>query len=145
MEYRETGGGPGFDPGSREAKRARARGLLRELAKIAALGGAYFIWLTLTGIGIPCPIRLVTGYLCPGCGITHCFLALARLDFRAAFEANALVFCLLPAALPYGIYRAVSYVRRGDRALSLPEIIIFSLIMVLSVCFALYRNGFFLL
>ena len=120
MEYRETGGGPGFDPGSREAKRARARGLLRELAKIAALGGAYFIW------------------------ITHCFLALARLDFRAAFEANALVFCLLPAALPYGIYRAVSYVRRGDRALSLPEIIIFSLIMVLSVCFALYRNGFLL-
>ena len=132
------------DPESPEARRSRARGLLKELGKIALLGGAYFIWLSLTGLGIPCPIRLVTGYLCPGCGITHCCMALAHLDFEAAFQANALVLCLLPAAIPYGIYRAVLYVRHGERELSLPEIIIFSLIMVVAVCFALYRNGFLL-
>ena len=128
------------DPETPEARRRRARGLLRELAVIAALGGGYFLWLTVTGIGIPCIFRLLTGYLCPGCGITHCCLALAHLDFRGAFEANALIFCLLPFAIPYGIYKAVSYVRHGERALSVPEILIFSLLLLIAFCFALYRN-----
>ena len=45
-----------------------------------------------------CPIRLLSGIACPGCGMSRAILAAARLDFPAAFEMHPLVF-LLPAAV----------------------------------------------
>ena len=41
-----------------------------------------------------CPFRALTGLLCPGCGITHAFLSLGRLDFAGAYAANPIVFPL---------------------------------------------------
>ena len=48
------------------------------------------------GFGIPCPIKAVTGFYCPGCGITRCIFALLSGDIKRAFRYNQLVFCLLP-------------------------------------------------
>lgn len=39
-----------------------------------------------------CPVRLVTGYPCPGCGITRAALSLLRLDFAGAATLNPSVF-----------------------------------------------------
>lgn len=39
-----------------------------------------------------CPVRLVTGYPCPGCGITRAALCLLRLDFTGAATLNPSVF-----------------------------------------------------
>ncbi|PIU19970.1 MAG: hypothetical protein COT18_04715 [Elusimicrobia bacterium CG08_land_8_20_14_0_20_59_10] len=41
-----------------------------------------------------CFFRALTGLPCPGCGMTHAFLALGRLDFAGAFAHNPLVFPL---------------------------------------------------
>lgn len=65
-------------------------------AALAAAGVLYLIWLRLGGPGIPCPFHLVTGFLCPGCGITTMLVALSRLDIQAAFRANPFLFCTLP-------------------------------------------------
>ena len=46
--------------------------------------------------GIPCFFRLITGFRCPGCGITTMLLALARGDFAAAFAANPFLMCTGP-------------------------------------------------
>lgn len=46
----------------------------------------------------PCPIKAVTGIPCPGCGMTHAYLRLLRLDFAGAFSENPL-FWLLPLAM----------------------------------------------
>ena len=40
---------------------------------------------------LPCPIRLFTGILCPGCGGTHALSALRHWDIISAFRHNALV------------------------------------------------------
>ena len=32
-----------------------------------------------------CPIKLISGYDCPGCGMTRALLALLRLDIKSAF------------------------------------------------------------
>ena len=50
----------------------------------------------------PCLLRSFTGCLCPGCGITHSFYALCRLDFVTALRENAVPpFLLLLALLFY--------------------------------------------
>lgn len=39
---------------------------------------------------IPCPIKLLTGVSCPGCGMTRAYASLLRLDFSAAFAYHPL-------------------------------------------------------
>ncbi len=45
-----------------------------------------------------CPIRLLTGVSCPGCGMSRAVFALLQLDLALAFEMHPLVF-LLPVAV----------------------------------------------
>ena len=96
-----------------DEEKKRAKRLLREIGWILVMGTAYAIWFSFTGIGIPCPIRAVTGYRCPGCGITHCAVNLLHGRVREAFEANQFVCILAPFGLIYGIWRAVRYIRDG--------------------------------
>ena len=54
-----------------------------------------FLFLYLkVGIYIPCLFRKLTGFYCPGCGITRMFLSILQLDFYQAFRYNPLVFIL---------------------------------------------------
>lgn len=72
--------------------------VLRRLLIFFVLGVLYFLWLKLTGINIPCFVRLITGgrILCPGCGISTMFVNIISGNFKAAFEANQCLFILLP-------------------------------------------------
>lgn len=123
-----------------DEEKKRAKRLLREIGWILVMGTAYAIWFSFTGIGIPCPIRAVTGYRCPGCGITHCAVNLLHGRVREAFEANQFVFILAPFGLIYGIWRAVRYIRDGSEEISIPETIVFAILFILAVAFAFYRN-----
>lgn len=69
-----------------------------------ALGLLYFIWLKLAGHAIPCMFRKITGWLCPGCGITTMIVCMANLDFQGAWEANPFLFATLPLILPEFLY-----------------------------------------
>ena len=69
---------------------------LQTAAVLGALGLAYYGFCRLTGLSIPCVFHAVTGLACPGCGATHFFLALARLDFAAAAQENLALAVLLP-------------------------------------------------
>ena len=83
-------------------------------AVILAGGCAYAAFCLLTGFGLPCPFRLVTGLSCPGCGVTRMLLHLLRLDFAAAFRSNAVLLCLLPVLAALGLWRVVHYIRCGS-------------------------------
>ena len=48
----------------------------------------------------PCVLRSFTGMLCPGCGMTHSFYALSRLDVPEAIRQNA----AFPALCLLGIF-----------------------------------------
>ena len=123
-----------------DEEKKRAKRFLREIGWILVMGTAYAIWFSFTGIGIPCPIRAVTGYRCPGCGITHCAVNLLHGRVREAFEANQFVFILAPFGLIYGIWRAVRYIRDGSEEISIPETIVFAILVILAIAFAFYRN-----
>lgn len=63
------------------------------------LGLLYLVWLRLTGLAVPCAFHSVTGLRCPGCGITRMLLALSRLHFREAFQANPFLLATSPLLL----------------------------------------------
>lgn len=57
---------------------------------------------TVSGIDIciPCIWKSLFSINCPGCGLTTAFISLMELNFNRAFEANWLIFIIVP----YGIY-----------------------------------------
>ncbi|MBQ9557819.1 MAG: DUF2752 domain-containing protein [Clostridia bacterium] len=97
----------------------RRKKIIKGALVLLGIGALYALVVTLLGRGIPCPIRLATGYECPGCGVSRMLLALMQLDFAAAFEANAALLCLLPLLLFAAGRLVYVYIRRGttrDRA-----------------------------
>lgn len=118
----------------------RARKILREAAVVLACGLVYLFWVARTGIGFPCVFRLVTGWKCPGCGITHAAVHLARGNFRAAWADNPLVITLFPFLLPYLVWKLVRYVRTGTDTFRPAEIVYLGLMLAAAVGFGIYRN-----
>ncbi len=55
---------------------------------IILIGLLYYAQGQVTGLYLPCLIKLHTGLLCPACGITHMAIALLQLRFYDAFAAN---------------------------------------------------------
>lgn len=78
-----------------------------------AIGLGYAIWCQASSIHIPCLFHLVTGWYCPGCGVTRMCLALLELDFKAAFYYNKAIVILLPFYCFLGISYTIRYIKSG--------------------------------
>lgn len=70
------------------------RKILKIYAYILAVGVPYLVFVTLSGIKIPCIFKLSTGLDCPGCGVTRMFVSMAEFDFKSAFFFNPAAFVL---------------------------------------------------
>ena len=64
----------------------------------------YFVTVRRIGYGIPCVFHRITGYRCPGCGMTSVCTALLCFDLPAAFRANRFVFVTLPFLVAEVLY-----------------------------------------
>ena len=118
----------------------RARKLLLWAGLILGIGLAYALFCLWTGLAVPCPVRAVTGLLCPGCGVTRMCLALLRLDFPGAWAANpGLLLLLPPLALLLGRL-GLRYVKTGSTRLGRGEnILIWSMVSAM-LLYAVLRN-----
>lgn len=72
---------------------------IKTLGFFLLLGVAYALIVRYTSFCIPCFFNTLTGLRCPGCGITHLFLNLMKLDFAGAFHANRFLFATSPLLL----------------------------------------------
>lgn len=120
----------------------RLKKLLLRGGTLLAVGLAYLIFVLVTSWRIPCVFYLISGKYCPGCGVTRMCVALARLDLKAAFGHNALVFCLLPFLLVLMLCKAVAFVKKGGEgcARTKPETVFYLVTSVLCVIFTVMRN-----
>ena len=68
---------------------------------------------------ISCPFKEITGFYCPGCGITRMLLSILKLDFYGAFRYNPLLFI----SIPIGLYLYIDYLIRKENSLykKIPE------------------------
>ena len=73
--------------------------LLKETLVCAGILAAYYFFIRLTGLHIPCLFRKITGLKCPGCGLTAMCMHLSHFRFGAAFSSNPLMFVLTPLLL----------------------------------------------
>ena len=59
----------------------------------------YAIMVRYTNFRIPCFFHKITGYYCPGCGITRMFYHLTFLDWKRASQENYFLFWSIPLLL----------------------------------------------
>ena len=71
---------------------------------IISFVGIIILLLNISKIG--CPIRLITGFPCPTCGLTRSVISLLKLDFKAAFRYNPMTLFIILAVM-LGIHRDV--------------------------------------
>ncbi|HIY20662.1 MAG TPA: DUF2752 domain-containing protein [Candidatus Flavonifractor merdigallinarum] len=119
------------------------RRLLQTLAgwgAVLALGLAYALWGSVTGLWIPCPIHTLTGLDCPGCGVTRMCLALLRLDFSGAWAANPGLLLLSPLLLWLLLWQTVDYIRTGVCRTTFWRSILGWSLVVLLVGYGVLRN-----
>ena len=102
---------------------------------------SYYLLHKYTGFGIPCLFNLITGWECPGCGITRCLFSLVQLHFKEAFYYNPLVFIYLPFIIAYFIYKDYLYIyNKKDKILvKIPSIFGYILI-VITLVYGVLRN-----
>ena len=92
--------------------------LISEIKKhiiLLVAGFIYYIWVITTKLYIPCIFRLLTGFKCPGCGITHMIVALCRFDFSTAYRENPLLFITLPVIISVYAINRIHYIIKGTK------------------------------
>lgn len=118
----------------------RALRLFKEALTILLIGAGYYIFISLTGLSIPCPIKLITGKYCPGCGITRMAVALIHFDLPTAFQSNMLIMLLLPFAIVWGAYKGYKYIKFGTAVQTRAELFCIAAAALASIAFAILRN-----
>lgn len=74
--------------------------LWAKLVLFSICGGILVLW---TVFRLPCPIRCLTGIICPGCGMGRAWLAALRLDLFHAFRFHPL-FWTVPVVILFLLY-----------------------------------------
>jgi Protein of unknown function (DUF2752) len=106
---------------------ARVESRFRPDTGLKWIGGffAYGLGMTVlyasTGVGLPCPFRIVTGWNCPLCGGTLMGDALLHLDIGAAFTYNPVALLALVVLAALGMLWTVQLA--GGPAVRLPRLV----------------------
>ena len=100
---------------------------------------AYLIWILLTDIKFPCMIYQLTGYQCPGCGITRMCLSLVEFDFKSAFYYNPFLFITAPLNLFCILYLEINYILKGKYRFGIIKYFLY-LEVVGFILFGILRN-----
>ena len=103
-------------------------------------GRLYGIFVSYTGLAIPCLFRKMTGLLCPGCGVTGMCVALLHLDWRGAFSCHPVLFVLLLPLTAVFICNAAGYVRDGRFRFARWQNFIFYVSVAALAIFGVVRN-----
>ena len=114
--------------------------IIRDVLLLLILIGYYFLNKK-TGFYIPCIFHEITGYKCPGCGITHLVFALLKLNIHEAFISNPLVFIYMPFIIFYFVYLDYLYIYdRKDKILNKIPNYIWIILIIITLIYGIIRN-----
>ena len=94
------------------------------------------------GIGIPCVFYELTGYKCPGCGMTRAVFSIIEGNFKAAFSYNKTIILVVPFLFGYVFYKSYLYLCNREMSKKISKIInIFAIFIVcLLIVYGILRN-----
>jgi len=118
----------------------RLKRVIKTALLLVAAGLVYFVFIQIAGFGIPCLFYTITGWKCPGCGVTHMCTAILQLDFRAAFAANPVIFSMAPLWFISIVKNMRMYIRDGSYKLSRVENVLLWFSIVILLAFGVVRN-----
>ena len=101
----------------RDDQRHRTYTVLRTVSLLLCAGLLYAFLCRKTGFAVPCPVYTLTGFKCPGCGVSRMCLALLHGNIAEAFRQNRAVLLLTPAFVFIAVSYCIGYIRRGERLL----------------------------
>ena len=114
--------------------------LLTRSMAVFLVGLLYYVFITFTGLKIPCLFFSFAGLYCPGCGITRMAVALLHFDFRTAFYYQPIILCSFPfLGMCFGAM-ALQYIKCGKVTLARWQNIIIWLTIAVLIVFCIYRN-----
>ncbi|MBO5476699.1 MAG: DUF2752 domain-containing protein [Clostridia bacterium] len=109
----------------------------KEYIFILFLGIALFIGILNRKIAIGCIIYEITGFYCPGCGITRAILSLVKGDIYQAFRYNQILFIDIPII----IITSIIYLKfKNNKIVKITVNIIFIMLFVITLIFGVMRN-----
>ncbi|MBO5211399.1 MAG: DUF2752 domain-containing protein [Clostridia bacterium] len=123
-----------------EEQNKRLKGVLKSAAIIFVIGIAYYLFVKITHLGIPCVFNLITGLHCPGCGISRMFISLFALDFKDAFGYNAFVLLIGPVAAIFVLRHYIIYILKGTQKSDKLETVLLIIAIILAIAFGVLRN-----
>ena len=121
-------------------KKLRQNSIIKRDAILIGGGILYYVFIKITGFSIPCIFRMITGLLCPGCGITRCLTALADLQLKRAFSYNQYVFFSGPIILFLIIKNDIIYAQYGNRKSSKFDNALILICIITGLLYAVIRN-----
>lgn len=120
----------------------RAFKICKYILSLLLIGLSYGIFVRKTGFAIPCIFYRITGFQCPGCGVTRMCLALMRFDFVEAYHYNKLLFIISPVIVFIIAQQIYRYIRFNDTKTTKAQTVILILLVVLLVIWGILRNIF---
>lgn len=118
----------------------RSKNIIKPAVILLIVGMLYAIFYGITGIGIPCIFRQITGFKCPGCGISHMFMAIFKFDFASAFKHNPVIFSLMPFWIVAICYQTVHYIKTGNKKFNILINGLVWISIIALIIFAIIRN-----
>lgn len=101
----------------------------------------YYLLFIDYGIVIPCFFRKITGFYCPGCGVTRMLYSLVKLNFYQAFRYNPLIFLAMPFIIFCILDRLIKWLKnRNDYFYTKINNRIWIMLVVITLLFGLLRN-----
>ena len=121
--------------------RFRIRKVLEANVILLLILFTYYFINKYTGFFIPCIFREVTGYKCPGCGVTHLVFDLIQFKFVEAFYENPLIFILLPFIVIYYVYMTYLYIyNKKEKVISKVPNYVWGIMIVITILYGIIRN-----
>lgn len=105
---------------------------------LLTLMGFLYLLLIHFDIVIPCFFYKLTGFYCPGCGVTRMFLSLLHLDFYQAFRFNPLLFILFPFFIILGILQYKRWLF-NQNYFKVPDFV-WNSILIITILYGILRN-----
>lgn len=109
----------------------------KKLLLLSVMGLSYYFLLRYTDLSVPCVFRSITGYKCPGCGITTMLLFIADGKFAAARAENIFLYYTLLPLLAAVCVRYSTAMKACHRVL---DEVCFPLYLTALIVFGVYRN-----